>query len=222
MERIKCNYIIKNTLKYIVIIIASLCTTIALMMHEEMQPNYTTKLLITLIFIGFIICYNKLFSNTNKISKVSIILAFILSLFKYTQLTKDSNSEFIYFFKYLKISFKYSVIVIVGYTILYYAIIEGLYYLFNKLKKTKFNVLLKTNKILNFIFEIHPFILTAIIILILWLPHIIIQYPGAVAWDTDAEIAKYLEQGEIFSSHFPVFHIWLVRIYNYKVSKSFW
>ena len=213
---------LKSVTRYLLLMIASLSTTIALMMHEEMKIDLTQKLQVTLIFVTLLIIYSKFMKNRFQNSKTSLILGFIFALFSYCELTKDNNTEFIYFFKYLKESFMLSMITIMGYTFLYYIIIEGLYYLFNKIRDLKVNVPDRMNRIFNFIFEKHPVLITALIILMLWLPHIIIQYPGAVHWDTDSEIARFLKiDGKVFDAHYPVFHVWLVRNCNLKLSKDF-
>ena len=78
-------------------------------------------------------------------------------------------------------------IVFIGYYILFRAIIN---YLFDELFQ---NIKIKetTNKVYNFIFIKHSFIMPLAIILVCWLPYIIAYYPGIVMQDSSRQIEQF-------------------------------
>lgn len=124
-------------------------------------------------FLFFYYFYSKHYFDGNKLNKTAVILAIFFALamlFGYSYHTYNSwelifSSKF-QFFKCL--------IVGIGYYTIFYLLIKKLYLWFDNYKPKKGH----QNKILNFIFEKHPFVLPFIIILIFWLPYIIAFYPG--------------------------------------------
>lgn len=81
-------------------------------------------------------------------------------------------------------------IVFIGYYILFRAIINYLFdILFPKISTSKLKE--TTNKVYNFIFIKHSFIMPLVIILICWLPYLIAYYPGIIMADSSNQIKQY-------------------------------
>jgi hypothetical protein len=196
---------------YIIIAICSLFSTLSLFMTNGLEIDYSNPMFMTIVYIICFMIYNNFFFKEKKL-KGAKLLAIFLSFFKYCQLIIDSNN-YIYIVKTFDAQTKLSIMVLIGYYCIYLAIIRWIYIALNKLKgknnqKQEEN---KQFKIIEFIFDKKPFIMVFLILLILWLPHIIVQFPGQVEWDSDAEIAKFRgESGEVFSAHFPPVHIWFI------------
>lgn len=82
-------------------------------------------------------------------------------------------------------------IVFIGYYILFRAIINYLFdILFPKISTSKLKE--TTNKVYNFIFIKHSFIMPVVIILICWLPYLIAYYPGILGADQSNQIKQFL------------------------------
>lgn len=82
-------------------------------------------------------------------------------------------------------------IVFIGYYILFRAIINYLFdILFPKISTSKLKE--TTNKVYNFIFIKHSFIMPLVIILICWLPYLIAYYPGILGADQSNQIKQFL------------------------------
>ncbi len=124
------------------------------------------------MFIAFYYFYSKNYFKGKKVNKVAVILSIFFSLamvFGYSYQHDNSwNLVFGSMFQFMK-----ALIVALGYYIMFYIIIKILY---EKLDQYKY--VENKNKVLNFIFEKHAFIMPFIIILLLWLPYIIFFYPG--------------------------------------------
>ena len=80
-----------------------------------------------------------------------------------------------------------AIIKAIGYYIIFKALIN---YLFDNILNN-ITIKEKTNKIYNFIFVKHSFILPLIIILICWLPYIVSLYPGVLFQDSSNQIRQY-------------------------------
>lgn len=82
-------------------------------------------------------------------------------------------------------------IVFIGYYILFRAIINYLFdILFPKISTSKLKE--TTNKVYNFIFIKHSFIMPLVIILICWLPYLIAYYPGILGADQSNQVKQFL------------------------------
>ena len=82
-------------------------------------------------------------------------------------------------------------IVFIGYYILFRAIMNYLFdILFPKIETSKLKE--TTNKVYNFIFVKHSFIMPLVIILICWLPYLIAYYPGILGADQSNQVKQFL------------------------------
>lgn len=196
--------------KNIIIVVCSFFATLSLFMGKGLNIDYSKQMLMTIVCIVCIILFKKIADKNIKIKGTKIV-ALILTFFKYCQLISGSGN-YIHIVDTFSKQTKLSIVLLIGYFCIYLAIIHYIYIALNKLKE-KNEKETKKSKILNYIFDKRTFIMICVILLILWLPHIIIQFPASVEWDSDAEIAKFMEvSGEIFSSHYPPVHIWLLGI----------
>lgn len=202
-----------NICKTLINISVSLFVTLSLFMENGLKINYNQKMLMTIIYIVCFITLNKIFDKKIRI-KGAGILAIVLTYFKYCHLIIDSKG-YIHIVQNFSNNIGMSLTAIIGYVTFYFIIIQLIYRGINTIRE-KYNQNIEIdsnckNRILNFIFNKHSFLMPFIIILLLWLPHIIVQFPATMAWDSDAEIAKFMGvSGEIFSSHYPPVHIWLL------------
>ena len=117
-----------------------------------------------------------------------------------------------------EIQFAKSLIVFISYSILFKLIID---YIFEKII-TNIKYKSATNKIFNFIFEKHAFIMPLIIILVCWLPYVIIFYPGVLMQDSTIQIKQFfgleipegssnnsvnlIDENVKITNHHPVLH----------------
>ena len=67
------------------------------------------------------------------------------------------------------------------------------------------------NKILNFIYNEHQLAGPMLLILLLWLPHMIIFYPGGAGWDAINQVNQYAGSVPL-TNHHPVFSTYLMGI----------
>lgn len=173
------------------------------------------------MFIAFYYFYSKNYFKGNKINIVATILSMFFSLvmvFGYSY--QHSNSWDLIFgslFQLMK-----SIIVALGYYIMFYIIIKLLY---EKLDQHR-NIETK-DKVLNFIFEKHTFIMSFIIILIFWLPYIVFFYPGTTpGGDVRDEIyciyhldnytlksINLISDDVYINTHHPVIHIAMLGLF---------
>lgn len=58
------------------------------------------------------------------------------------------------------------------------------------------------------VFMKHPWLAPWISILVMWLPHLLLRYPGAMSYDNYAQLVYYYGY-ETFTTAQPVFHTWL-------------
>ena len=111
-----------------------------------------------------------------------LIMSFIISIVT-VLITYIDNYSILSFNLYLVIRLLF---MIIGYIFIFYYLIEYLFIALNKItyKKTK-------NKIIEFIFDKHPFILSFIIILLCYIPILLIFYPGIMSNDGADVIREY-------------------------------
>ena len=230
------------TNKKIIIVLLALFVTISFSLSLDMVTNsnvkgitestgYITKMLMKLnysidknIFQSFVlfICLNFLFQHVffkEKYGKKAckIILALIFSFFMvFGYSYKESNSWELVFGNTFQM-FK-ALVKGIGYYILFRALIN---YFFDIVLK-KIEIKETANKVYNFIFVKHSFIMPLIIILICWLPYIISFYPGILFQDSSNQIRQYfgyeipedsstnssnlIDENVTITNHHPVVH----------------
>ena len=234
--------------KKIIIILLSLFVTIALSLKLDIvnnsdiseitqNTNYFVKILLKfnysinkdifksfLIFLLLVMFFKKVFFR-NDIEKqgkqvfkviLSMLFAFFM-VFGYSFMKINSwNMIFKNTFQLFK-----ATIIFVGYYILFKAIINYVFdILFNKIQKQEIKQ--NTNRLYNFIFVKHSFIMPLTIILICWLPYIIAYYPGMIMQDSANQIRQYfgydvpessatnsiklIDENVKITNHHPVLH----------------
>ena len=150
----------------------------------------------------------------NIIENILAILFALFTIIGYSY--KKTNTWDLIF--HGEIQFAKSLIAFISYSILFKLIID---YIFEKII-TNIKYKSATNKIFNFIFEKHAFIMPLIIILVCWLPYVIIFYPGVLMKDSTNQIKQFfgmeitersstnsvnlIDENVKITNHHPVLH----------------
>ena len=205
------NFINKEGTKKVIIVLLALFVTISFSLSLDMVTNsdikditentgYITKILMKLnasidkdifqsliLFIGFYLLFNYTFFKTKQDKKIwKILLALLFSFFiVFGYSYKETNSWDLIFGNTFQL-FK-AIVKGVGYYILFRALINYLFDIAFKNIKVKETA----NKVYNFIFIKHSFIIPLLIILICWLPYIVSFYPGILFQDSSNQIRQY-------------------------------
>lgn len=149
-------------------------------------PALNITHLFTFVFIYHF--YNQYYFKGEKIKKSMVFLSVFFAMalvFGYS--FSKVNSTSLIFSDGVQI-FK-SIIKLLGYYFIIYILIKKLLD-YIKLIAQKDKV--AKNKYLNFIFDKHPNICITAILIIVWLPIIIIQFPGVIGWDAVTQINQLL------------------------------
>jgi hypothetical protein len=163
---------------------------------------------ITICFL--IIYYFLLKLHHIKIHKNTYLMtAFLAIMFSATKAYKGYGNLTIMFennFQIMK-----TILNILGYSVCIYMFEKIL----EKLFDNDFDVkqIVKNNKLSN-IYIKHTFLCTWVIILMAWLPHIIIKYPGAMTSDNWGQLTQYNGMFPMYS-HWPPFHTVLLGKFVY-------
>lgn len=242
-----------NKYRKIIIIILALLVTLSFSLKldiienediKEIKDNtsYFTKLLLKfdysldkdifkslLLFFLTALLLNKtiIIENSKQGKKVwKVLLSLLFSFFMVFGYSYYKINSWDMIFKNTFQLFKASIIFI-GYYILFRAIINYIFdILIPKIQNTE--VKESTNKIYNFIFVKHSFIMPLIIILICWLPYIIAYYPGNVWEDPAYQLAQFygldieenstansnilIDENVKITNHHPVLHTILMGL----------
>ena len=94
-------------------------------------------------------------------------------------------------------------VLICGFYSLYSALIRLLYDVLHCRK----DVVWQDGKVIR-VYRRHPWLTPWCLIFLMWLPHLILRYPGAMSYDNYAELV-YLWGYKTFTTAQPVFHTWL-------------
>ena len=117
------------------------------------------------------------------------------------------SSDFIFKSLFSILSF---VIAVIGWALCIYIIWANILLFFITYRKDETKNY-HQNKILNFIYNEHQLAGPMLLILLLWLPHMIIFYPGGAGWDAINQVNQYA--GSIpLTNHHPVFSTYLMGI----------
>lgn len=115
------------------------------------------------------------------------------------------SSDFIFKSFFSILSF---VIAVVGWALCIYIILANILLFFTTCLKDTTKIY-HQNKILNFIYNEHPLAGPMLLILLLWIPHMIIFYPGGAGWDAINQVNQY--SGSVpLTNHHPVFSTYLM------------
>lgn len=182
------------------------------------------------IFIALYYFYSKTYFDGKKINKVSVILSIFFSVMMVLGYSyKTTNSWDLIFgsgFQLMK-----SIIVMLGYYTMFYIVIKKLYEFIgsHEIREAK-----SDNKVINFIFEKHAFIMPFIIILLFWIPYIICFYPGTTpGGDVRDEIYSFyhidnytldsinlISDDVYLNTHHPIIHTLLIGLFM-KIGEAF-
>ena len=146
----------------------------------------TLKSIIVFMFSCFLLKEKEKQVKNKRKNIIENILAILFALFTIIGYSYKKTNTWDLIFNG-QIQFIKSVIVFASYSILFKLIIDYIY------EKILINIKCRstTNKIFNFIFEKHAFIIPLIIILICWLPYVIIFYPGVLMKDSTNQIKQF-------------------------------
>lgn len=207
----KLKNIYKKENKKIIIILLALFVTISFSLSLDMVTNddikditentgYVTKILMKLnysidknifqsliLFIGLYLLFDYTLLKAQQNKKIwKIILALLFSFFMiFGYSYKETNSWDLIFGNTFQL-FK-AIVKGIGYYILFRALINYLFdYLFCNVKVQE-----TTNKVYNFIFVKHSFIVPLVIIIICWIPYIVAYYPGILCQDSTEQIKQF-------------------------------
>jgi hypothetical protein len=236
-----------NKYRKIIIIILALIVSISFSLKLDIvnnndikeikdNTNYFVKILLKfnysldkdifkslLLFFLTAMLLNKtiLVENSKQGKKIwKVLLSLIFSFFMVFGYSYYKINSWDMIFKNTFQLFK-ATIVFIGYYILFRAIINYIFdILIPKIQKTE--VKESTNKVYNFIFVKHSFIMPLIIILICWLPYIIIYYPGNLWQDPTNQLRQFfgvdlpesaaanstnlIDENMKITNHHPVLH----------------
>jgi hypothetical protein len=163
---------------------------------------------ITIYFCVIVYLLVKLnYTKTNK--SIYFTTVFLALMMTSTKAYKEFGNLTIMFennFQILK-----TLLNILGYSVCIYICVKILTLLFES--DYDVNPVWKNNKICN-IYNKHTFICTWAVILLTWLPHIIIKYPGAMTADNWGQLTQYNGMFPMYS-HWPPFHTILLGFFVY-------
>ncbi len=173
----------------------------------------TFALLIQGLFFYFL--YQKYYFQKKETHYTTKILAILFSLFMIIGNSYKLTNSWSLIFGSTRLFF-ISIFMFIGYFIFFNASINLLYE-YIKTKSKEENV--TKNKVLNFIFNEHPFIITFIILFICYLPYIIAFYPGILSPDPSNQIKQFygiptkykdysvmIDENVTITNHHPVLH----------------
>ena len=173
----------------------------------------TTTLLILSIFMYKY--YDHFYFKGKKKNNLFILLSSIFSIIMLIGNSYNTIGSWGFLFGNVP-CFLLSIVEFIGYSIFFYS---AIYVIYEWLINNKFKEKMKDNKVLNFIFNKHPFILPFLIILIGFIPYIIAFYPGILSPDPANQIKQFfgletdyryysvmLDENVNITNHHPVLH----------------
>ncbi len=158
--------------------------------------------LLTVLTLGFYLLYRMVWSRKKERVRFGRILSAVLAILytggKAFQCADSLSALYSPIFNLFKTG-----ILLCGFYFLYSALLHLLYDILHAHKdiNPKSGVMLKW-------YRRHPFLCPWWSIFLLWIPHLIMRYPGAMSYDNYNQLAYYLGY-EPFSTAQPVFHTWL-------------
>lgn len=100
-----------------------------------------------------------------------------------------------------------SVVLLLGMYFFYLHAIEGLHYILHKKTENAGTTAERTGK-WSLVYRKYSFWLTWGILVLVWLVHLILRYPGAMSFDNWAQL-RYYYGFEMYTTAQPIFHTWL-------------
>ncbi len=173
----------------------------------------TFVLLVLVIFIYLL--YKRYYLKNKSDSFIFKILASLFSLFMMFGYSYSVLNSWDLIFGSIPL-FILAIFIFIGYYTFFKVILHLIY---DYLLHTKLEEKIGKNKILNYIFNEHPFKSTFIILLICWLPYIIAFYPGILSPDPSNQIKQFfnldtqyreyvvmIDENVPITNHHPVLH----------------
>ena len=176
---------------FIMTLLTSIAFTLKLNVNDDLtkifKQSYNNSLLLYMIlFIGIFkfyqYCYKK---YENKI--LFNLLALLFSLFMVLGLSYSAIGNANLVFGNVSL-FLFSIIKLIGY---YYFFINGINYLYSLLCSTKLKDISIKNKFID-MFNKHPMLVSASIILLCYLPYVISYYPAVMGYDPANQIKEVM------------------------------
>ncbi len=178
-------------------------------------PFKVGSLMLLILVIFFYLLYKRYYNKNKKNSFIFIILAILFSLFMIFGYSYSVIGSWDLIFGSIPL-FILSILIFIGYFIFFKTIINLIY---DFLIKVKLEEKVSQNKILNYLFNEHPFRSAFIILLICWLPYIIAFYPGILSPDPSNQIKQFfnldtqyreyvvmIDENVPITNHHPVLH----------------
>lgn len=197
--------VIKIIKAFIIALLSSICFGVQI--TKKYKINYNLLFMI-LSFIILFFLYHK-FYNKKQFKIISVVFA----LFCIIGDSFDKTNSF-KLISHNHITLIINTIRLLGFSFIFNFLINKFYYL---VEEKEFKN--KKNKLYDFLFEKHPFIIPFIIILIFYLPYIISFYPGILSPDPSNQIKQFfhiktnyldyttlIDPNVYITNHHPVLH----------------
>lgn len=207
------NYLKKNKIFLnILLLIISIISTLSLCININSKYNVAINniFLVFILTLFFIYFYKKYYINKKH---DFIILSILLSVFMIIGESFYISGSFALISKNIGLIL-IAIMRFIGYFTIFNFLINILFNYLLKVKPKKYK-----NKIYEFIFEKHPFIIPLIILIICYLPYIIAFYPGILSPDPSNQIKMFfhietnyldyavlLDPDVYITNHHPVLH----------------
>lgn len=192
--------------------------------NKSFEKNNNFQSLLIFIVLNFFFSKTLLLKRKNNgkgIYKIILSVIFTVIVLLGKSYEKYNSWDMIFFSRF---HFWRAFFVGIGYYIVFKAIINYLFDdLFEKIKYKECK-----NRLFNFIFEQHCFIVPVLIILICWLPYIIIYFPGTIMQDSCNQILQFfgydiyeasatnsvnlIDENIKITNHHPVIHTVMLGI----------
>lgn len=158
--------------------------------------------LITVLAAGLFLVYHRTWKKERKVIRFSRVTAFALAVLyagaKAFACADSLSAWYTPLFNLFKTG-----ILICGFYFFYFALIHLLYDALHSRRDVKWN----EGMILR-VYRSHPYLVPWCVIFLMWVPHLILRYPGAMSYDNYAELV-YFWGYKTFTTAQPVFHTWL-------------
>lgn len=187
-------------------------------------PFKVGSLALLILVIFFYLLYKRYYNKNKKNSFIFIILAALFSLFMLFGYSYSVTNSWDLIFGSIPL-FILSIFIFIGYYVFFKVVINLIY---DFLAKIKLEEKTAKNKILNYLFNDHPFRSTFIILFICWLPYIIAFYPGILSPDPSNQIKQFfnldtqyreyvvmIDENVPITNHHPVLHTVILGTLTY-------
>lgn len=181
------------------------------------NPLKVSVIFIIITSIFFYLYYQKYQKLNLKEPLLFKLLASIYSIFMLIGNSYKAVGNYSLILENYKV-FLISILMFLGYYFLFSSLITFIY---EELKKKKFKK--KDHKLIDFIFNKHPFLATFCLLFLLYLPYLIAYYPGIISPDPSFQIEQFLgiktkysdynimlDENVTITNHHPVLHTLII------------